>query len=58
MRMPDPASYSAGFDGPGLISRLNNDTTIDNGRPSDPVWPDGDLWKSGLMTQALMFHAS
>lgn len=45
--------YRDGFDGPVFISRLNDDTMISNSRQWDAVWPDGDFWKAGIMSQAL-----
>ncbi len=45
--------YRNGFDGPAFVSRLNDDTIISNSRQWDAVWPDGDLWKSGLMSQGI-----
>ncbi|QJF51957.1 serine hydrolase domain-containing protein [Roseobacter ponti] len=48
-----PEFYRNGFDGPVFIDRLNDDTMITNSRQWDAVWPDGDLWKAGLQSQAL-----
>jgi CubicO group peptidase (beta-lactamase class C family) len=45
--------YREGFDGPVFVERLNDDTIISNARQWDAIWPDGDMWKAGLMTQAL-----
>lgn len=45
--------YRNGFDGPVFVSRLNNDAVISNSRQWDGVWEDGDIWKSGLQSQAL-----
>ncbi|WP_282170930.1 serine hydrolase domain-containing protein [Ruegeria atlantica] len=45
--------YRNGFDGPVFVSRLNDDTVISNSRQWDGVWEDGDIWKSGLQSQAI-----
>lgn len=45
--------FRNGFDGPIFIDQLNDDTMISNSRQWDAVWPDGDIWKSGLMSQGL-----
>jgi len=31
----------------------DDDTMISNSRMWDAVWPDGDIWKSGLMAKGL-----
>ncbi|GGZ74462.1 serine hydrolase domain-containing protein [Algibacter mikhailovii] len=45
--------FRNGFDGPVFVSRLNNDDIISNSRQWDGVWEDGDIWKSGLQSQAI-----
>ena len=45
--------YRNGYDGKVFVERLNDDTMISNSRQWDAVWPDGDLWKAGLQSQAL-----
>jgi CubicO group peptidase (beta-lactamase class C family) len=45
--------YRNGFDGPVFVTRLNDDTMISNSHQWDAVWPDGDLWKAGLMSQVI-----
>lgn len=45
--------YRDEFDGPVFISRLNDDSMISNSRQWDAVWPDGDFWKAGIMSQGL-----
>ncbi|PRY19767.1 CubicO group peptidase (beta-lactamase class C family) [Aliiruegeria haliotis] len=45
--------YMNGFDGPAFLDRLNDDTMISNARQWDAIWPDGDMWKAGLQSQAL-----
>lgn len=45
--------FSNGFDGPIFIDQLRDDSMISNSRQWDAVWPDGDIWKSGIMAQAL-----
>ena len=45
--------FRKGFDGQVFVSRLNDDSVISNSRQWDGVWEDGDLWKSGLQSQAL-----
>ena len=48
-----PEFFRNGFDGPVFVDRLGDDTMISNSRMWDAVWPDGDIWKSGLMAQGL-----
>ncbi len=45
--------FRNGFDGPIFIDQLRDDTMISNSRQWDAVWPDGDMWKSGLMSQGV-----
>lgn len=45
--------FRNGFDGPIFIDELHDDTMISNSRQWDAVWPDGDIWKSGIMAQGL-----
>ena len=47
-----------GFDGPVFAKFLGGDDFIANSRQWDVVWPDGDLWKGGLMTQGLYVSPS
>ncbi|MGE5190625.1 MAG: serine hydrolase domain-containing protein, partial [Gemmatimonadota bacterium] len=47
-----------GFDGPVFAKFLGGDDFIGNSRQWDVVWPDGDLWKGGLMTQGLYVSPS
>ena len=48
----------AGFDGPVFADFLGSDDFIANSRQWDIVWPDGDMWKGGLMTQGLYVSPS
>lgn len=45
--------FRNGFDGPIFIDQMHDDTMISNSRQWDAIWPNGDMWKSGLMGQAL-----
>lgn len=42
-----------GFDGAVFADYLGSNDFISNSRQWDMVWPDGDIWKGGLMTQGL-----
>lgn len=48
----------AGFDGPVFVDYLGSKDFIANSRQWDLVWPDGDIWKGGLMTQGLYVSPS
>ncbi len=50
--------YLKGYDGPLMMDNLNDHTVISNSRQWDAVWPDGDMWKSGLMGQGLYISPS
>ena len=41
----------AGFDGAVFADYLGSKDFIANSRQWDFIWPDGDMWKGGLMTQ-------
>ena len=45
--------YLGGFNGPAFVKIFNDDTMISNSRQWDIVWPDGDFWKGGMMSQGL-----
>ena len=45
--------YLGGYNGPTFVKTFADDTVISNSRQWDMVWPDGDLWKGGLMSQGL-----
>jgi len=45
--------FFGSYSGPVFVERFADDTMISNSRQWDIVWPDGDLWKSGLMSQGL-----
>ena len=45
--------FLGGFNGPAFVKIFADDTMISNSRQWDMVWPDGDLWKGGLMSQGL-----
>ena len=47
-----------GFDGPVFAEYLGSNDFIANSRQWDVVWPDGDMWKGGLMTQGLYVSPS
>jgi CubicO group peptidase (beta-lactamase class C family) len=44
--------------GPRMAEYLGSDDVIGQSRQWDMVWPDGDLWKGGLMTQGLYVSPS
>ncbi len=48
----------AGFDGPVMADYLGSNDFIANSRQWDVIWPDGDMWKGGLMTQGLYVSPS
>lgn len=48
----------AGFDGAVFSHYLGSEDFIANSRQWDIVWPDGDMWKGGLMTQGLYVSPS
>ncbi len=48
----------AGFDGPVFADYLGSNDFISNSRQWDILWPDGDMWKGGLMTQGLYVSPS
>lgn len=45
--------FLGGFNGPAFVKIFNDDTMISNSRQWDIVWPDGDFWKGGMMSQGL-----
>lgn len=48
----------AGFDGAVFQDYLGSNDFIANSHQWDIVWPDGDMWKGGLMTQGLYVSPS
>ncbi|WP_226661802.1 serine hydrolase domain-containing protein [Microbulbifer aggregans] len=48
----------AGFDGAVFVDYLGSKDFIANSRQWDVIWPDGDMWKGGLMTQGLYVSPS
>ncbi len=48
----------AGFDGAVFADYLGSNDFIANSRQWDILWPDGDMWKGGLMTQGLYVSPS
>lgn len=48
----------AGFDGHVFVDYLGSDDFVGNSRQWDTLWPDGDMWKGGLMTQGLYVSPS
>lgn len=45
--------YQKGYIAPVFSEYLNDSTMISNSCQWDAVWFDGDLWKHGLMSQAI-----
>jgi len=45
--------FRGGYNGPAFVKIFADDTMISNSRQWDIVWPDGDFWKGGLMSQGL-----
>ena len=45
--------FLGGYNGSVFSKTLGDDTILSNSRQWDAVWPDGDLWKAGLMSQGL-----
>lgn len=45
--------FLGGYNGPVFQFIFDDDTMLSNSRQWDVVWPDGDMWKGGLMTQGL-----
>jgi CubicO group peptidase (beta-lactamase class C family) len=45
--------FLGGYNGPAFVKIFADDTMISNSRQWDMVWPDGDFWKGGLMSQGL-----
>ncbi|WP_052697994.1 serine hydrolase domain-containing protein [Luteibacter yeojuensis] len=45
--------FRKGFDGPIFVDWLRDDAMTSNSQQWDAIWPDGDMWKSGLMAQGL-----
>ncbi len=50
--------FLGGANGPAFVEIFADDTMISNSRQWDMVWPDGDLWKGGLMSQGLYVSPS
>ncbi len=45
--------FLGAYNGPVFQFIFDDDTMLSNSRQWDIVWPDGDMWKGGLMTQGL-----
>ncbi|RLA60569.1 MAG: serine hydrolase [Epsilonproteobacteria bacterium] len=45
--------FLGGFNGPAFVKIFADDTIISNSRQWDIIWPDGDFWKGGMMSQGL-----
>ncbi|VAW70379.1 hypothetical protein MNBD_GAMMA09-1419, partial [hydrothermal vent metagenome] len=45
--------FLGGYNGSVFSKTLGDNTIISNSRQWDTVWPDGDFWKAGLMSQGL-----
>ena len=45
--------FLGAYNGPVFAKIFNDDTFISNSRQWDIVWPDGDFWKGGMMSQGL-----
>ena len=46
------------FHGPAFTEYMGGDDSIATGRQWDLFWPDGDIWKGGLLTQGLYVSPS
>ena len=49
----DEAFYRAGPSGTSFMDRLGDNTVRTGGRQWDAIWPDGDFFKSGFLTQGI-----
>ncbi len=45
--------FLGAYNGPVFQKIFDDKTMLSNSRQWDIVWPDGDMWKGGLMTQGL-----
>ena len=45
--------FLGAYNGPVFQFIFDDNTMLSNSRQWDIVWPDGDMWKGGLMTQGL-----
>lgn len=45
--------FLGAYNGPVFQFIFDDDSMLSNSRQWDVVWPDGDMWKGGLMTQGL-----
>lgn len=49
----DKAFFMKGYDGSVFVDVLGDDTMLGNARQWDCIWPDGDIYKGGMMDQGL-----
>lgn len=45
--------FLGGYNGPAFVKIFADETMVSNSRQWDIVWPDGDFWKGGMMSQGL-----
>ena len=45
--------FLGAYNGPVFAKIFDDDTMLSNSRQWDIVWPDGDFWKGGMMSQGL-----
>lgn len=50
--------YLGGYNGPAFQKIFDDKSMLSNSRQWDIVWPDGDMWKGGLMSQGLYVSPS
>ncbi len=48
--------FFSGANEPAFVEIFADDTMISNSRQWDMVWPDGDLWKGGLIVRNSMYR--
>ena len=45
--------YSKSYHAPMFAKNFNDNTAISNSRQWDMIWPDGDFWKGGMLSQGI-----
>jgi CubicO group peptidase (beta-lactamase class C family) len=45
--------FLGAYNGPVFAKIFNDNTMLSNSRQWDLIWPDGDFWKGGMMSQGL-----
>lgn len=45
--------FLGAYNGPVFAKIFDDDTILSNSRQWDLIWPDGDFWKGGMMSQGL-----